>query len=146
MSEARITRLPPHERMVAAGGAGWLSLAIVGQAVYRVWLRSPCGTWYRYDHLNNAPQSFGSTLPSQGGDWRAHLDHVRDGRVRCIEGWADPWMGGGVVWRLAAASEGMTRPWHPPHTDDDGAHVVACAALEAVRAAAERASQLSGAE
>lgn len=135
LTEPRMARPTPHERMIADNGAGWISLAIVGQAVYRVWLRSPGGTWYRYDHLSDAPQSLGATLPRQGGHWRIYLAGVRDGSVRCIEGKADPYMDAGVVWRLAAASEGMTRPWHPPHADGGGAHAVACAALEAVRLA-----------
>lgn len=124
-----MSRPYPHERMMADNGAGWLSLAAIGEAVYRVWLRSPGGSWYRYEG-GEPPRAARRAMPGDGGEWPAYLARVRDGRVRCIEGRADPRIAGGVAWRLAAASEGMTRPWHP-----GGARAVVCAALEAVRLA-----------
>ena len=122
-----MSRLLPHERMAAAGGAGWVSLAAIGEAVYRVWLRSPSGTWYRYEG-GDVPVKGQRHMPSDGGTWPAYLAQVAEGRCGAMEGRAGDT---GTRWRLAPASAGMPIPWHP-----GGARGVACLALEAARSLA----------
>lgn len=112
--------------MAAAGGAGWVSLAAIGEAVYRVWLRSPSGTWYRYEG-GDVPRTGQRHMPMDAGDWRPYVDSMADGSHGPRTGQAGP----STRWRLAPASAGMPIPWHP-----GGARGVACLALEAARSLA----------
>ena len=121
-----MSRLLPHERMAAAAGAGWVSLAAIGEAVYRVWLRSPAGTWYRYEG-GDVPAKGQRRMPVDAGDWRPYVDSMADGCLSPRIGSA----GAGIRWRLAPASAGMPLAWHP-----GGARAVACLALEAARSLA----------
>ena len=118
-----MSRLLPHQRMAAVGGAGWVSLAAIGEAVYRVWLRSPAGTWYRYEN-GDVPAKGQRHMPADAGDWRPYVDSMADGCMAPRTGQAGP----GTRWRLAPASAGMPLAWHP-----GGARGVACLALEAAR-------------
>lgn len=112
--------------MAAAAGAGWVSLAAIGEAVYRVWLRSPSGTWYRYEN-GDVPAKGQRHMPADAGDWRPYVDAMSDGSLAPRTGQAGP----STRWRLAPASAGMPIPWHPGR-----ARGVACLALEAARTVA----------